>query len=69
MPPHDEHVVRILREASGPLFPSEIAEQLNGELGSGAAYTATEVVTLLHGLKEQVVQLPDGGWTLKRRRM
>jgi hypothetical protein len=67
MSTEEEHIVRVLRESSEPLFPSEISERLNDELGSGAAYTTTEIVTRLIGLGERVEQLPDGGWTLKRR--
>jgi hypothetical protein len=33
MPSHEEHILRILGEATDPLFPSEIAERLNRELG------------------------------------
>jgi len=66
MSTEEEHIVRVLRESPEP-FPSEIAERLNGELGSGAAYTTTKVVTRLIALGESVEQLPDGGWTLKRR--
>ena len=67
MSTEEEHIVRVLRESPEPLFPSEIAERLNGELGPGAAYTTTEVVTRLIALGDRVAQLPDGGWTLKRR--
>jgi len=67
MSTEEEHIVRVLRESSESLFPSEIAERLNGELGSGAAYTTTKDVTRLIALGESVEQLPDGGWTLKRR--
>jgi hypothetical protein len=67
MSTEEEHIVRVLCDSPEPLFPSEIAERLNGELGSGAAYTTTEVVTRLIGLGDRVAQLPDGGWALKQR--
>ena len=66
MQTHDEHILRILGEATEPLFPSETTDRLNRELG-GAAYTMTEVVMHLARLKDKVAQLPDGRWTLKRR--
>ena len=66
LPTHEEHIVRILGEATEPLFPSEITNCLNQELGGGTAYTMTEVVMRLKTLNE-VTQLPDGRWTLKRR--
>ena len=66
MPSHDDQILRILREATEPLFPSETTERLNRELG-GAGYTMTQVAMRLASLKDQVVQLPDGRWTLKRR--
>ena len=66
LPTHEEHIVRILGEATEPLFPSEITYRLNQELGGGTAYTMTEVVMRLKTLND-VTQLPDGRWTLKRR--
>jgi predicted Zn-ribbon and HTH transcriptional regulator len=66
MPTHEEHILRILGEATEPLFTSEIAELLNLELRPGAAYTAIEVARFLQGLQEQAVQLADGRWMLKR---
>jgi len=66
MPTHEEHILRILGEATYPLFASEITELLNHELRPGAAYTATEVATCLQALKKEVGQLPDGRWMLKR---
>jgi hypothetical protein len=66
MPSHEEHILRILGEATEPMFPSEIAGLLNGELGRGPAYTTRGVVRLLQGLHEQAVQLADGRWMLKR---
>ncbi len=62
---HEEHILRILREASEPLFPSEIAERLNRELG-GSAYTRMEVVYGLQSLENVVAVLLDGRWRLKR---
>jgi 2-hydroxy-3-keto-5-methylthiopentenyl-1-phosphate phosphatase len=49
------------------LFPSEITECLNAELSSGPAFDKSEVIKDLQALYEQVVQLGDGRWTLKRR--
>ena len=66
MPTHEEHILRILSEAAEPLFPSEITDRLNRELGPGAAYTTTEIVWRLNGVGEEVAQMPDGRWTLKR---
>jgi hypothetical protein len=66
MPTHEEHILSILGEATEPLFPSEITERLNRELG-GTAYTMTEVVMRLKSLGEQVSQMPDGRWTSKRQ--
>ena len=64
MPTLEEHVVRILGEATEPLFASEIADHLNRELRT--RYTNTEMVELLKRMPEQVAQLPDGRWMLKR---
>lgn len=66
MPTHEEHILRILGEAIDPLFPSDVAEQLNRELGPGAAYTSLEIVARLKRMSDQVAQLPDGRWMLKR---
>jgi hypothetical protein len=66
MPTHEEHILRILGEATEPVFTSEIAELLNLELRPGAAYTTIEVARLLQGLQEQAVQFADGRWMLKR---
>lgn len=66
MPTHEEHILRILGEATEPLFPSEITERLNHDLGLGSAYTMTEVVKRLQALEQEVVQQPDGRWILKR---
>ena len=65
MPTHEEHTLRILGDATEPLFTSDVAELLNLELRPGAAYTTTEVVRFLQGLEEQAVQLADGRWMLK----
>jgi repressor of nif and glnA expression len=67
MPTHDEHILRILGEATEPLFPSEITDRLNRERGGGGAYTMTKVVMRLKNLDERVAQLSDGRWTLKQR--
>jgi len=66
MPRHEEHILRILGEATEPLFPSEITELLNHELRPGAAYVTAEVAPRLQALENQVAQLPDGRWMLKR---
>jgi len=47
------------------MFPSEIAERLNRELGAGSPYTMTEIVKRLQVL-EEIAQIPDGRWMLKR---
>jgi hypothetical protein len=67
MPTHEEHILRILGEATEPLFPSEITDRLNRELGGGAAYRMTEVVLRLTTLSREVAQQRDGRWTLTRR--
>jgi len=67
MPTHEEHILRILSEATEPLFPSEIADRLNRELVARAACTSTEIVWRLNGLSEEVAQMPDGRWMPKRR--
>jgi hypothetical protein len=64
MPTSEEHILRILSEAKEPLFASEIADHLNRELRT--RYTNTGTVELLKRLPEQVAQLPDGRWMLKR---
>jgi hypothetical protein len=66
MPTHEEHILRILGEATEPLFLSEITDRLNDELRPGAAYTATEIVTRLKALEKEVAQQSDGRWMLKR---
>jgi hypothetical protein len=66
MATHEEHILRILSEATEPLFASEIVERLNLQLRPAAAYTTIEVGRVLQGLHEQVVLLPDGRWMLKR---
>jgi hypothetical protein len=43
LPTHEEHIVRILGEATEPLFPSKITDRFNQELGGGTAYTMTEL--------------------------
>jgi len=68
IPGDERYILRILGDAKDSLFPSEITERLNQELGSGAAYTMTEVAMRLKALGQKVAQLPDGRWTLNRRR-
>jgi hypothetical protein len=65
MPIRDEDILRILREETEPLFPSEITVRLNREFGTGC--TVDEVATRLTSLTKDVALLPDGRWTLKRR--
>ena len=66
MPTHEEHILRILGEATDPLFPSEITDRLNREVGAGAAHTTTKIIWRLIGVDEEVAQMPDGRWILKR---
>ena len=66
MPTLDEHIVRILSEASEGLFASEITELLNKELRPDKAHTTPEVTKHLKGMSDKVAQLPDGRWMLKR---
>ena len=66
MSTYEEHILRVLGEALEPLYASEIADRLNEEVGPSAAYTAVEIVRRLQNLSAQVLQLPEGGWTLKR---
>jgi hypothetical protein len=63
----EEQLLRILGEATEPIFPSEITDRLNRALGTRTPYTITEVVMFLKRLTEQVVQTADGRWTLKRK--
>ena len=62
----EQFILRILGEATEPLFPSEIAERLNLELGGGDSYTMTEIVIRMKALPH-IEQTPDGRWTLKGR--
>ena len=64
---YEDHILRILGEATDPLFPSEITERLNRELGAEAAYSTSEVSARLWKLAERLEQLADGRWTLKSR--
>jgi hypothetical protein len=64
MPTPEEHILRILSEAKEPLFASEIADHLNRDVRT--RYTNTEMVELLKTMAEQVAQLSDGRWMLKR---
>ena len=65
MPIRDEDLLQILREAIEPLFPSEITAVLNQDFA--AACTVDQVATRLARLQDQVAQLADGRWMLKRR--
>src|SRR5215469_11680504 len=62
IPPDEHFILRLLAEASEPLFPSDITERLNYELGSGATYTVDEVAMRLKVLDQRVKQLADGRW-------
>jgi hypothetical protein len=62
----EECILRILGEATEALFSSEIAERLNKELRPDRAYPIPEIVQHLKGMSDQVGQLPDGRWMLKR---
>lgn len=62
-----EHILRVLGEATQPLFVSEITDCLNRELSSGPAFDNSEILRTLQPLYEQVALLGDGRWTLKRR--
>ena len=53
MPIHGQAVLRILSEATEPLFASEIAERLNLQRRPAVAYTTIEVGRVLHRLHEQ----------------
>jgi hypothetical protein len=66
MPNYEEHILRILGEAVEPLYPSEITEVLNRELGPGPSCSRSEVMTCLQGLTKEVTQLVDGRWMLRR---
>ena len=65
MPIHNEDIFQMLREATEPLFPSDIAARLNSEFWAGT--TVDEVAIRLTNFKEHIAQLHDGRWILKRR--
>jgi uncharacterized Zn finger protein len=65
VPTHEEHILRILGEAKEPLF-AKIAEHLNSELRPDSSYSTMEVAKRLKSMSEQVAQLLDGRWMLKR---
>jgi hypothetical protein len=66
MPTPEEHILRVLSEASEPLYSSDIAASLNHELGE-QAYGPMDVVKRMQGMADQVIQSSDGRWTSKRR--
>ena len=66
MPTHEENILHILGEAEEPLFATEIAEHLNSELRPDSAYSTVEVAKCMKNMSEQVAQLLDGRWMLKR---
>jgi len=63
----EEQIFQILSEASGPLYSSDIAARLNQNCKLRNAYSPIDVVKRMQDLRDQVVQLSDGRWTLKRR--
>jgi hypothetical protein len=60
MTTHGDHLLRILGEATDPLFPSGIAEVLNREPGSAGVYTSLEIAVCLKHISDQAVQVQDG---------
>jgi len=66
MPTPEEDILRVLSEASEPLYSSEIAARLNHELGE-QAYWPMDVVKRMNAMADQVIQSSDGRWTMKRR--
>lgn len=52
----NEDIFQILREATEPLFPSEITARLNSEFWAGT--TVDEVAIRLAKFKEHISQLP-----------
>ena len=67
MATYEEQIFRILSEASGPLYSSDIAARLNRDLHLRNAYSPVDVVKHMQDMRDQVVQLSDGRWTSKRR--
>ena len=65
MPTLDEHILRILSEATEALFASDIAERLNKELRSDSAYKSVDIANYVKGMSNLIAQLPDGRWTSK----
>ena len=65
MPLRDADILQVVREATEPLFPSDITIRLNGEFQ--AETTVDEVARRLTKLKDEIAQLPDGRWTMKKR--
>ena len=63
----EQFILRIIAEATEPLYPSEITERLNFELGTGAMYTVDVVALRLKALEQKLEQINDGRWTLKGR--
>jgi hypothetical protein len=59
-----ERILRILGAAVEPLYPFEITEILNR--GPSSAYSRSEVIAYLQTLTEEVTQLVDGRWSLRR---
>ena len=62
----DEQILRILGEATEPMFALDIAERLTDEPVTGTP-TVPEVIGRLKLLSGEVAQLPDGRWIPKRR--
>jgi hypothetical protein len=61
MPTHGEHILRILGEATDPLFPSGIAEVLNRQRGPAGVYTSLEIAVCLKQIRDQAVSVQDAG--------
>lgn len=64
---NEEHLLRILSEATDALYSSEIAVRANLELPSEAHCQPVDVVKLMLNMNDRVGQLSDGRWTLKHR--
>jgi hypothetical protein len=64
----DEHILRILAEATEGLFSSELTERLNKEVRPDSAYTSAQIAHHLKVMSEKFVQLLDGRWMLEKIR-
>jgi hypothetical protein len=61
MPTYGEHILRILGEATDPLFPSGIAEVLNRQRGPAGVYTCLEIAVCLKHISDQAVPVQNAG--------